>query len=134
MTRRIAGTEIEATWTDAVENSPAREGFAAAVGSYAASLAVLGMKEEDAARLAEAEGIVGHLTSLVLVDEAADAVGDIPATRKVALADAATVRSFSMHARHAAGVSASMPRDVDMGVSSELTAHSTADSTTLRCP
>src|SRR4029077_14414942 len=88
VTRRIAGTEIDATWADAVENSPAREGFAAAGGSYAASLAVLGMKEDDAARLAEAEGIVGHLTSLVLVDEAADAVGEIPSARKVRLADA----------------------------------------------
>ena len=92
MTRRIAGTEIEATWTDAVENTPEREGLAAAVGAYAASLAVLGMKGDDAARLAEAEGIVGHLTSLVLVDEAADAVSEIPATRKIALAHATTTK------------------------------------------
>jgi hypothetical protein len=44
------------------------------------------MEEKDAAEFAAAEGIVGHLTSLVLVDEASESVGEVPATRKVALA------------------------------------------------
>lgn len=84
--RRIAGAEIQAIWAKADEKTPAREGVPAAIGAYAASLAIPGMNKELAAGLAEAEGIVGHLTSLVLVDEAADAVSDIPRTRKVALA------------------------------------------------
>ena len=111
--RRAAGTEIYATWTDAVETSPAREGLAVAVGAYAASLAVLGMEEKDAARLAEAEGIVGHLTSLVLVDEVSEAVGEIPATRKVALADAATGRQFLMHSRSLPDFGARVPHAID---------------------
>jgi hypothetical protein len=48
-------------------------------------LALPGMEEADAAALAEAEGVVSHLTSLVLVDEASEAQDAIPAQRKVAL-------------------------------------------------
>jgi hypothetical protein len=40
---------------------------------------------DSAAALAEAEGLVTHLTSLILIDEAAIQEDSIPATRKVAL-------------------------------------------------
>jgi hypothetical protein len=56
-----------------------------AVAALAASLALPAMATESAARLAEAEGLVTHLTSLILIDEAATQEASIPATRKVAL-------------------------------------------------
>ena len=54
------------------------------VAAVAASLAIPSMTEDAAAALAEAEGIVCHLTSLVLVDEEGEAQEGIPAQRKVA--------------------------------------------------
>jgi hypothetical protein len=51
----------------------------------AASLALPAMATESAAQLAEAEGLVTHLTSLLLIDEAPSQEVSIPATRKVAL-------------------------------------------------
>lgn len=90
LSRTIAGTTVEVAWSKAKKGSPKREGFALAAAGFAAHLAIQGMDEEEAARFAEAEGIVSHLTSIVLVDEAAEAVQGIPATRKVALATPAT--------------------------------------------
>jgi hypothetical protein len=55
------------------------------VAAMAASLALPLLDEERAALLAEAEGLVTHLTSLVLVDEAAEVQEGIPAVRKIAL-------------------------------------------------
>jgi hypothetical protein len=52
-----------------------------------------GLEEAIAAALAEAEGIVWHLTSLVLVDEAAEAQQGIPAQRKVPLMTPGTAAS-----------------------------------------
>jgi len=43
------------------------------------------MEQAEAAALTAQEGIVCHLTSLVLVDDAADARNGLPATRKVAM-------------------------------------------------
>jgi hypothetical protein len=54
------------------------------VAAVAAALALPRMSEEEAGALAEAEGIVCHLTSLVLVDEEGEAQEGIPAQRKVA--------------------------------------------------
>lgn len=56
-----------------------------AVAAIAASLALPALDEERAAQLAEAEGLVTHLTSLVLVDEAGKAQEGVPAHRKIAL-------------------------------------------------
>lgn len=53
--------------------------------ALAASLALPLLEEDAAAALAEAEGLVTHLTSLVLVDEAGEVQDGLPATRKVAL-------------------------------------------------
>ena len=58
--------------------------LARAVGAVAASLAIAAMEEDTATSLAEAEGIVCHLTSLVLVDQAGEIQDAIPAQRKVA--------------------------------------------------
>jgi hypothetical protein len=56
-----------------------------AVAAMAAGLALPAMATESAGALAEVEGLVTHLTSLVLIDEAATQEASIPATRKVAL-------------------------------------------------
>jgi hypothetical protein len=56
-----------------------------AVAAIAASLALPALDEERATQLAEAEGLVTHLTSLVLVDEAGAVQEGVPATRKIAL-------------------------------------------------
>jgi vault protein inter-alpha-trypsin-like protein/VWA domain-containing protein len=77
------GARVTAAWggkTDVTADAEAR-----AIAAFAASLAIPAMEEHDAAQLAEAEGLVCHLTSLVLVDEAAETQQGIPATRKVAL-------------------------------------------------
>jgi hypothetical protein len=63
----------------------------------AASLALPVLDEERAAMLAETEGLVTHLTSLVLVDEEGNVQEGIPATRKIALprpAATGTVRRY----------------------------------------
>lgn len=57
-----------------------------AVAAIAASLVLPTLATGAAAALAEAEGLVTHLTSLVLVDEVGAAQDGIPASRKVPLA------------------------------------------------
>jgi len=93
------GVTITARWTDA----PAPETPVAAVSALAAALAMTGLAEDRAGALAEAEGLVTHLTSLVPVDEENVRQEGLPATRKIAL-DAPAVasmrrfRSISVHA------------------------------------
>ena len=65
-------------------------------GWAAAMLAIPLMTEETAAKLAEAEGIVCHLTSLVLVDEAGATHAAIPAVRKVRLSTPLSARRMAM--------------------------------------
>jgi hypothetical protein len=75
---------ISATWRSAAAPiEPTVE--TRAVAALAAALLLPALTEEEAARLAEAEGLVTHLTSLILVDEAGTVVEGIPATRKVPL-------------------------------------------------
>ncbi len=61
-----------------------------AVGAYAAHLALATMDADQAAELAEREGLVTHLTSLCIVDEEGTRQEGIPAMRKVALASPRT--------------------------------------------
>jgi hypothetical protein len=61
-----------------------------AVAAYVASLKMAQLPEAEAASLAEAEGLVTHLTSLILVDEEGAAQSGLPAMRKVALPSPAT--------------------------------------------
>jgi len=72
-----------------------------AVAAMAASLALPAMATESAAQLAEAEGLVTHLTSLILIDEAATQETSLPATRKVALP---TPRTAAMQVMAAAAM------------------------------
>src|SRR5258705_271205 len=66
------------------------------IGATAAMLAIPLMQESEAKALAEAEGVVCHLTSLVLVDEAGARHEGLPAVRKVALVAPAMARAMAM--------------------------------------
>jgi hypothetical protein len=90
---RRAGMQITANWAvrdEAAEGMP----LSRAVAACAASLMLPLLDTEAAGQLAEAEGLVTHLTSLVLVDEAGAALDGVPATRKVALPTPATALSL----------------------------------------
>jgi len=82
---RHGGMTLQARWqaTDSAATDPL---FARAVAAMATALALPGLESENASALAEAEGLVTHLTSLVLVDEATTIDSALPTTRKVALA------------------------------------------------
>ncbi len=81
---RRAGMTLTAKWQEA-GGSTEQSAEMRAVAALAASLVLPALEIENAAQLAEAEGLVTHLTSLILVDEAADVQEGIPAARKVAL-------------------------------------------------
>ena len=91
-TARVGGMEVRARWGGAGREA-AIEGDAETariIGAVAAALAIPRMEEEQAAAFAEAHGIVCHLTSLVLVDEAGEVQDGLPAQRKVPLMAPAT--------------------------------------------
>jgi len=79
-----AGMSITASW-QRTERSRVETIEVRAVAALAASLALPAIDAESAAELAEKEGLVTHLTSLVLVDEAASVQEGIPGTRKIPL-------------------------------------------------
>ena len=90
---RIGGMEIRARWDcesrrdepPAVDPEDLR-----IVGAVAAAMAIPHMGEAFAAKLAEAHGLVCHLTSLVMIDEAGEVQDGIPVQRKVTLMTPAT--------------------------------------------
>ncbi len=79
-----AGMAMTATWGAPSPHS-AKHDSERAVAAYAASLRMPSLSSEAAAKLAEAEGLVTHLTSLILVDEEGTAQSGLPAARKIAL-------------------------------------------------
>jgi hypothetical protein len=81
-----AGMTVTAAWgTSAAAAEAEQDLLGRAVAALAASLALPGLDKEAATALAVAEGLVTHLTSLVLVDEASSMPAAIPVTRKIAL-------------------------------------------------
>ena len=104
---RRGGMSMSARWQPAAATSGDALALRA-VAAMAASLAFPAMASEGAAQLAEAEGLVTHLTSLILIDEAATQEATVPATRKVALP---TPRTAAMPVMAAAA----MPLDAYMG-------------------
>jgi hypothetical protein len=89
----IAGSLVEAIWGETVEVPESDAEFASAVGAFAASLALPQLTEGEATGVAIAHGIVSHLTSLVLIDEAGTVQDGVPAQRKVPLMDAGSLFS-----------------------------------------
>jgi Vault protein inter-alpha-trypsin domain/von Willebrand factor type A domain len=88
------GARLVVTWSTVSDSGHAREAATAderEVAATAAMLAIPAMTEAEATALAVSEGIVCHLTSLVLVDEAGARHEGLPAPRKVALSLARAV-------------------------------------------
>jgi len=105
------GARVIATWGEQTQGEQTRgeqtrgepsEQVATAearqIGATAAMLAIPLMQENEAKALAEAEGVVCHLTSLVLVDEAGVRHEGLPAVRKVALSAPVMARAAAMPA------------------------------------
>jgi hypothetical protein len=89
------GARVIATWgakTKAKASLAARQ-----IGATAAMLAIPQMTQELATKLAEAEGIVTHLTSLVLLDETGERQEGIPARRKVSLARSSVPQTGTLY-------------------------------------
>jgi hypothetical protein len=102
------GMRIAARWSKTHPQETAlTEEAGRAVAAYAAWLALPRLEEEDAAALAEAEGVVCHLTSMVLVDEAGEAQEGLPAQRKVPLMTPRTAQA-QRHLRPVASAEAPM--------------------------
>ena len=76
---------VEISWSEAKAEGSNQDLFSRAVAAYAASLAFAGADEEKAAILAQAEGLVTHLTSLVLVVEQGPTEEALAKTVKVLL-------------------------------------------------
>lgn len=81
---RRSGMIVEASWGEPLADRVCND-FERAVAAYATSLRLSALDEEMAAHLAEAEGLVTHLTSLILVDEEGATQAGMPASRKIAL-------------------------------------------------
>jgi len=80
---RIGGMLVEATWDNGPVDAEGTE--SRAIGAVAAALALPRLATAQAAALAEAEGIVCHLTSLVLVDEEGARQEGLPSQHKIPL-------------------------------------------------
>ncbi len=81
--QRIGGLQVEAAWHAAPQGKADLD--ARAIGAVAAALALPRLDKVAATALAAAEGIVCHLTSLVLVDQAGETQEGLPANRKIPL-------------------------------------------------
>ncbi len=81
---------VSASWGSASAGA-FDERLGRAVAAVAASIALPVLDAEAAADLAEAEGLVTHLTSLIMIDEAGEVQDGVPATRKIALPSPNTV-------------------------------------------
>ena len=79
-----AGLRVGVAWGKGAPDE-ARSESSRAVAALAASLLLPSLDEAEAVKLALAESLVGHLTSLVLVDDDGAATDDHAASRKIAL-------------------------------------------------
>jgi hypothetical protein len=85
--------EIRASWAQVPADEASSE-FSKATTAVAASLVVNCAPPEIATQYAVSEGIVSHLTSLVLIDEAGDTQSELPTMRKIALPGSTSVNSI----------------------------------------
>jgi hypothetical protein len=104
---RRSGMVIRASWKpDLSAPASARAEGDRAAAAYAAGLLLVSLNEKEATVLAEMEGLVTHLTSLVLVDEQGAVQTGQPAMRKVALPTPRTsMRAVSLGTVHSASAS-----------------------------
>jgi hypothetical protein len=103
--------EIRANWAQVPVGEVSSE-ISKAATAVAASLIVNCATPEFAAQYAASEGIISHLTSLVLVDEAGDTQSGLPTMRKVALASnmSANAMHMSMMSAPSAMYESALPR------------------------
>ena len=106
--QRIGGLQVEAAWHTAPQGTADLE--ARAIGAVAAALALPRLDRAAATALAAAEGIVCHLTSLVLVDQAGEVQEGLPAQRKIPLMAPAVASAPPMLMRSRAAAPAGMPQ------------------------
>jgi hypothetical protein len=92
--------EIHVSWTQATIGEASSEIFKGAT-AVAASLVINCAPPELATPYAVSEGIVSHLTSLILVDETGDTQDELPAMRKIALPATASASAMYMPPQHA---------------------------------
>ena len=92
---RRGGVSIAVQWGEAIGSGEDMPG----VSAMAAALAMPGLDEDRAAVLAEAEGLVTHLTSLVMVDEEGSIQEGVPSMRKIALDAPAMAQGRMLRAR-----------------------------------
>jgi hypothetical protein len=91
----VAGLQVKAAWYVRPE---ADQGvWSRAVAAVASSLALPHMAKDAAAALAEAEGLVTHLTSLVLVDAEGDIQQGLPAQRRIGMMTPRTQLGEAFH-------------------------------------
>ncbi len=93
-----AGAVVQAEWRDGAADTSE---FGKAVGALAAAIALPRLAEDQAMDVAASHGLVCHLTSLVLVDEAGAVQDGLPAQYKVPLMESRqtlreTTNSFSL--------------------------------------
>ncbi|MBU6498115.1 MAG: VWA domain-containing protein, partial [Rhodospirillales bacterium] len=102
----IGGALVTAEWSQE-RTTIAPSALDQAIGALAAAVALPGLPEEQAATVAADHGIVCHLTSLVLVDEAGAVQEGLPVQRKIALMEPAA-RSGGMAYRLAPPVAGTL--------------------------
>jgi hypothetical protein len=108
-----ASMQITAAWAEQANGTAGKAPlFSHAVAAMAARLLMPSLADEKAAALAEAEGLVSHLTSLVLIDDTGSQQSTLPLTRKVPLATPATAAAYALFApRLRSSISAAPPAD-----------------------
>jgi hypothetical protein len=94
--------EIRASWAQVPADEASSE-FSKATTAVAASLVVNCAPPEISAQYAVSEGIVSHLTSLVLIDEAGDTQSELPTMRKIALPGSTSVNAMPTYAAYDPG-------------------------------
>jgi hypothetical protein len=92
--------EIHVSWTQAPIGEASSE-ISKGATAVAASLVINCAPPELATPYAVSEGIVSHLTSLILVDETGDIQAELPAMRKIALPATANISAMHMPSQHA---------------------------------
>lgn len=117
-----AGMTITAVWSGAAPIKAAADLFERAVAALAASLALPALDPEAATALAVAEGLVTHLTSLVLVDETSRMPAGIPVTRKIELPrPRSALQAFQIRPGHMPPLASPPPRlRMDVGTLANL--------------
>ena len=91
--------EIRANWAQLPDGELSCE-ISKAATAVAASLVVNCASPEFAVQYAVSEGIVSHLTSLVLVDEVGDTQSELPTMRKIALPKTSSANAMHMSAAY----------------------------------